>query len=158
LLKIANLLFFSFFLYINKMSLPLSNRDLSNNESDLPNSTIHPFGEMQDSSSNVSQFTEKTPLITPPPTIWTRFNGRYKYGKHILLAAGIQGILLIMFIVIGTLGVFKNKRYRNEVGVTSIGKTKYKGDSRGSWTNGDISGEGDGTYYGKKKKKKKKKK
>jgi hypothetical protein len=130
------------------MSLPVSNQDVTSNDSNLPNSIVHPFGVMQDSSSNVSKFTERTPLITPPPTIWTKFNARYKLGKYILLAAGMLGILLIMFIVLGTLGVFKNTRYRNEVGVSSIGATKYKGDSRGSWANNDISGEGDGTYYG----------
>lgn len=112
----------------------------------LPNITIHPFGTMQDSSSDVSKFTERDPLITPPPTIWAKFNGRFKFGKFILLGAGALGIFTVMLIVLGTLGVFKNKRYRNEVGI-SIGKSKYKGDSRGSWANNDISGEGDGTYY-----------
>lgn len=130
------------------MSLPFSNQEVNSNASNLPIHTIHPFGVMQDSSSNVSKFSERTPLTTPPPTIWTKFNARYKFGKYILLAAGILSILLIMFIVIGTLGVFKNKRYQNEAGI-SIGKSKYEGDSQGSFANHDISGKGDGTYYGK---------
>ncbi|CAO0791910.1 unnamed protein product [Mucor circinelloides] len=128
------------------MSLPTTTASSTVDGNQLPNTTIHPFGAMQDSSSDVSKFTERDPLITPPPTIWTRFNAKFKFGKFILLGAGALGIFTVMLIVLGTLGVFKNKRYRNEVGI-SIGKSKYKGDSRGSWANNDISGEGDGTYY-----------
>ncbi|CEP06862.1 hypothetical protein [Parasitella parasitica] len=117
-----------------------------NSNYNLPNTTLHPFGVMKNSSSDVSRFTERDSLITPPPTIWTRFNVKFKFGKAILLGSGGLGIFTLMLIVLGTLGVFKNKRYRNEVGI-SIGKSKYKGDSRGSWANNDINGEGDGTYY-----------
>ncbi|KAI9486325.1 MAG: RlpA-like double-psi beta-barrel-protein domain-containing protein-containing protein [Benjaminiella poitrasii] len=111
---------------------------------ELPNSSIHPFGAMQD---NTSQMTERDPLIVPPPTIWARFNSKYRFGKQILVASGAMAIFVVMFIVLGTLGVFKNKRYRNEIGISSIGKTKYPGHSSGSWESNTKEGEGDGTYY-----------
>lgn len=124
----------------------MSNPTINSNQ--LPNTTIHPFGTMQDSSSNVSEFTEREPLITPPPTVWTKFNAKYKFGKLILLVAGIFGIIVVMLIVLGTLDVFHNNRYREEVGVTSVGTTQYEGKSSGSWSDGTKSGSGDGTYYG----------
>lgn len=128
---------------------PTLPKDVENNMANLPSTVIHPFGEMQDSSSQASsKFTERTPLITPPPTIWSRFNAKFRFGKWILVTLGAFGIILVMFIVIGTLGVFKNQRYRNEAGI-SIGTTKYNGESSGSWENKDMSGQGDGTYYGK---------
>jgi hypothetical protein len=124
-----------------------------------PISAVHvpqdgaPFELVQDSNSSVhngSAFTERTPLITPPPTIWTKFNSRFKYGQYILVGAGLLGVFVIMFIVLGTLHVFKNQRYRDELGMTSVGSTKYKGDSWGTATEGhfDMGGTGDGTYYG----------
>ncbi|OBZ88586.1 hypothetical protein A0J61_03365 [Choanephora cucurbitarum] len=125
------------------MSLP----NISLQEKTEVGSTAHPFTVMEDSNSNVSKFTERDPLITPPPTIWTKFNDRFKFGKYILLGAGIFSIFLIMFIVLGTLGVFKNQRYRNELGISSIGHTKYPGDSWGEWSEGSKGGKGDGTYY-----------
>lgn len=132
------------------MSTPTLPKDVESNIVHLPNTVIHPFGEMQDSQSQVSsKFTERTPLITPPPTIWTKFNAKFRFGKIILVALGACGIIMVMFIVIATLGVFKNQRYRNEAGI-SIGTTKYPGDSSGSWANHNMSGQGDGTYYGKK--------
>lgn len=113
------------------------------------NATIHRFGVMQDSSSEAaSKFTEREPLITPPPTVWTKFNAKHRFGKWILLGCGTFGIFVIMFIVIGSLGVFKNQRYRNEAGI-SIGTSKYPGTSSGDWASGNMSGSGDGTYYGK---------
>ena len=111
-------------------------------ERHLPNTTVHPFGAMKE-----DEVTERTPLITPPPTVWTKFNARFRFGKWILLGLGILGVFLIMFIVIGTLGVFKNQRYRNEAGI-SIGKPKYPGNSSGAWATNNMSGQGDGTYYG----------
>lgn len=131
------------------MSPPTLPMDVENNIVNLPNTVIHPFGEIQESSSQASsKFTERTPLITPPPTVWTKFNARFRFGKCILVAAGACGIFIVMFIVIGTLGVFKNTRYRAEAGI-SIGTTKYPGNSSGAWANNDMSGQGDGTYYGK---------
>lgn len=115
----------------------------------LPNTTVHPFGTMQDSSSNVSEFTEREPLITPPPTVWSKFTDKHRFGKMLLLIAGAFGIFVVMFIVLGTLDVFHNNRYRAEVGVSSIGTTEYEGKSAGSWSDGDKNGSGDGTYYGK---------
>lgn len=129
---------------MSKTALPDS--DVENN---IVNSSIHPFGVMQDSSSEAaSKFTEREPLITPPPTIWTKFNAKFRFGKLILLGSGIFGMFVIMFIVIGSLGVFKNTRYRSEAGI-SIGTSKYPGTSSGDWAAGDKSGSGDGTYYGK---------
>lgn len=128
------------------MSQPTIQNDVESN-ANLPSTTIHPFGVMQDSSSQASsKFTERTPLINPPPTIWTRFNAKFRFGKLILVGLGAFGVILIMFIVIGTLGVFKNQRYRNEAGI-SIGKPKYPGTSSGAWATNDMNGQGDGTYY-----------
>ncbi|KAG0749647.1 hypothetical protein G6F57_002883 [Rhizopus arrhizus] len=104
----------------------------------------HPFGLMQDEVA-----TERDPLIVPPPTVWTNFNEKYRFGKLILVAAGCTGIVVVMLAVLGGLGVYKNVRYRNEAGISSIGKTKYKGDSWGSATSEGFTmgGQGDGTYY-----------
>ncbi|KAI9360507.1 hypothetical protein BD770DRAFT_419048 [Pilaira anomala] len=102
---------------------------------------------MPDSSSQVSsKFTERDPLITPPPTIWTKFNEKFRFGKIILVVAGVIGVFVVMFIVLGVLDVFHNKRYQSETGI-SIGKTKFPGDSSGAWETNDMSGKGDGTYY-----------
>ncbi|KAI9014495.1 RlpA-like double-psi beta-barrel-protein domain-containing protein-containing protein [Phycomyces nitens] len=85
----------------------------------------------------------------PPDTLWTRLINKYRYGRLGLIALGIIGVLVVMFIILGTLDVFKNELYRTRLGLPSIGKTKYKGSSSGTATEGDfnISGQGDGTYY-----------
>lgn len=123
-------------------------RDVERNITDQLSTTTHPFGAMPDSSSQVSsKFTERDPLITPPPTIWTKFNEKFRFGKIILVVAGAIGVFVVMFIVLGVLDVFHNKRYQSETGI-SIGKTKFPGDSSGAWETNDMSGKGDGTYYG----------
>lgn len=106
----------------------------------------HPFGIMPDDAV----VTERDPLIIPPPTVWTRFNEKYRFGKLILVAAGCLGIIIVMLSVLGGLGVYKNTRYRNQVGISSIGKTRYKGDSWGTAKPGEFTmgGQGDATYYG----------
>ncbi|CEI99522.1 hypothetical protein G6F70_000073 [Rhizopus microsporus] len=105
----------------------------------------HPFGIMPDDAV----VTERDPLIIPPPTVWTRFNEKYRFGKLILVAAGCLGIIIVMLSVLGGLGVYKNTRYRNQVGISSIGKTRYKGDSWGTAKPGEFTmgGQGDATYY-----------
>ncbi|KAI7900992.1 RlpA-like double-psi beta-barrel-protein domain-containing protein-containing protein [Cokeromyces recurvatus] len=109
---------------------------------------IHPFNVMQENNTiDESKLSERQPLIYPPPTVWTEFNAKYKYGKQILATIGSLGIFSIMFIVLGVLGVYKNQRYRNEIGISSIGKTRYQGKSSGSWETNTKMGEGDGTYY-----------
>ncbi|GAA5804776.1 hypothetical protein EDC94DRAFT_642300 [Helicostylum pulchrum] len=121
--------------------------DVEKSNGTLPDVATHPFGEINDSSSHVSsKFTERDPLITPPPTIWTKFNARFRFGKIILVTAGAIGVFVVMFIVLGVLDVFHNKRYQNEAGI-SIGKPKYPGGSSGAWETNDMSGQGDGTYY-----------
>lgn len=110
---------------------------------------IHPFVVMRDNTSDVSKISEQEPLVTPPPTIWTKFNKKHRHGRLILVSAGLLGMVLIMFIVLGSLGVFHNTRYRNEAGVSSIGRKQYPGTSSGGWANNDKKGSGDGTYYGK---------
>ncbi|KAI8978379.1 hypothetical protein BDB01DRAFT_726295 [Pilobolus umbonatus] len=105
---------------------------------------------MQDTKSIPSSFfSEREPLINPPPTIWTKFNARYRFGKWILVGLGLTGIIAVMFITLGVLDIFSNNRYRNQVPLTSIGKTVYDGDSWGTATEGhfDMGGKGDGTYY-----------
>ncbi|KAG0173623.1 hypothetical protein DFQ28_011115 [Apophysomyces sp. BC1034] len=84
-----------------------------------------------------------------PQTIWTRIIEKYRHGKLMLVAAGCAGVMLVMFVVLGTLGVFKNQVYRDKLGLPSIGKTRYEGESSGTATPGhfDMSGKGDGTYY-----------
>ncbi|KAI9244064.1 hypothetical protein BY458DRAFT_561082 [Sporodiniella umbellata] len=92
---------------------------------------------------------ERDLLITPPPTIWTKFNKRFRFGKALLVSLGFVGIIAITLAVLGGLGVYKNRRYKGAVGVTSIGQTKYKGDSWGTALPGNFNmgGQGDGTYY-----------
>ncbi|ORY98030.1 RlpA-like double-psi beta-barrel-protein domain-containing protein-containing protein [Syncephalastrum racemosum] len=86
---------------------------------------------------------------TMPSTIWTRFVDRFRFGKPLLVGAGVAAIVAIMLIVLGTLGIFENRRYRSMLGWTSVGQTKYEGDSWGTATAGqfNLSGKGDGTYY-----------
>ncbi|CAO3648562.1 unnamed protein product [Cunninghamella echinulata] len=84
-----------------------------------------------------------------PNTIWTRFIEKYRLGKGILVGSGMAGVFIIMFIVLGALGVFKNAEYRGLAGIPSVGTTKYEGDSWGTAAEGhfDMGGKGDGTYY-----------
>jgi hypothetical protein len=86
-----------------------------------------------------------------PDTVWTRFIAKYRFGKAILVASGVTGVFVVMFIVLGALGVFKNAEYRGMAGIPSVGSSKYEGDSWGTATEGHFSmgGKGDGTYYGK---------
>ncbi|KAI9318059.1 RlpA-like double-psi beta-barrel-protein domain-containing protein-containing protein [Dichotomocladium elegans] len=83
-----------------------------------------------------------------PVTIWTRIVDRYRFGKLLLVGSGLFGVIAVMLIVLGTLDVFHNHRYRNTLGV-SIGTTKYEGDSWGTVSEDEfnLSGKGDGTYY-----------
>lgn len=100
-----------------------------------------------DQSSTVNELSQQQ----YPNTIWTRFIEKHRFGKEILVGAGMTGVFIIMFIVLGTLGVFKNAEYRGLAGIPSVGTTKYNGDSWGTSTPGhfDMGGKGDGTYYGK---------
>jgi hypothetical protein len=109
---------------------------------------IHPFTVMKDNNSEASKCTEDGFLITPPPTVWTKFNKTHRNGKLILVLSGSLGMMIIMFIILGSLVVFHNTRYRNEAGI-SIGKSQYPGTSSGSWADNNKNGSGDGTYYGK---------
>ncbi|OAD72253.1 hypothetical protein PHYBLDRAFT_65702 [Phycomyces blakesleeanus NRRL 1555(-)] len=117
-------------------------------------STLDIHSEIIDSNSNRQFITnEKKPTgilagsysSLPPATLWTRLSNRYRYGRLGLIISGILGVFVVMFIIIGTLGVFKNELYRTRLGLPSVGKTKYKGSSTGTATEGDfnISGEGD---------------
>ncbi|KAI9493637.1 RlpA-like double-psi beta-barrel-protein domain-containing protein-containing protein [Zychaea mexicana] len=83
-----------------------------------------------------------------PTTIWTRFVDRYRFGKLILVGAGMFGVIAVMLIVLGTLDVLRNRTYRSTLGI-SVGGTKYEGDSWGTVSAGhfDMGGKGDGTYY-----------
>ncbi|KAF7729463.1 hypothetical protein EC973_004443 [Apophysomyces ossiformis] len=93
------------------------------------------------------QEKELPPLY--PQTIWTRIADKYRHGKLMLIGAGWTGILIVTLVVLGTLGVFRNQVYRDKLGLPSVGKTKYPGESTGTATPGhfDMSGKGDGTYY-----------
>ncbi|ORZ24152.1 RlpA-like double-psi beta-barrel-protein domain-containing protein-containing protein [Absidia repens] len=84
-----------------------------------------------------------------PDTIWTRIIARYRFGKGMLVGGGIAGVFVIMFIVLGSLGVFHNAEYRGMAGIVSVGSSKYDGDSWGTATEGhfNMGGKGDGTYY-----------
>lgn len=86
-----------------------------------------------------------------PSTIWTRFTHRYRFGKLILAGVGLTGVIAVVLLVLGTLDVFHNPRYQSIIGAGSIGQTKYPGDSWGTVSEGhfNLSGKGDGTYYGK---------
>ncbi|KAI8379645.1 RlpA-like double-psi beta-barrel-protein domain-containing protein-containing protein [Radiomyces spectabilis] len=111
------------------------------------------IADMRTSNPRLSSFLppakHDSPLrYYPPPTIWTRFAEQYRYGRWILLGLGMLGVFTVMFIVLGTLGILKNRTYRAKLGFGSVGKTKYEGDSWGSATpNFDMGGKGDGTYY-----------
>ncbi|KAI8073845.1 hypothetical protein BC940DRAFT_289345 [Gongronella butleri] len=90
------------------------------------------------------------PLLSgAPSTIWTRFVDKYRFGRAILVAAGLTGVFVIMFIILGSLGVFKNAEYRGLFGLPSVGSSKYEGDSWGTSEPGhfNMGGKGDGTYY-----------
>lgn len=86
-----------------------------------------------------------------PVTIWTRIADRFRFGKLLLVGAGLVGVFAVMFIVLGTLEVFKNRNYRAFLPGASVGQSEYPGDSWGTVSEGhfDLSGKGDGTYYGK---------
>ncbi|KAI8138615.1 RlpA-like double-psi beta-barrel-protein domain-containing protein-containing protein [Fennellomyces sp. T-0311] len=89
---------------------------------------------------------ELPPLL--PSTIWTRIVDKYRFGKLMLVGGGLFGIIAVMFIVLGTLDVLRNRTYRSNLGI-SVGKSKYEGDSWGTATSDkfDMGGKGDGTYY-----------
>ncbi|KAI9316646.1 hypothetical protein BX666DRAFT_2027478 [Dichotomocladium elegans] len=101
---------------------------------------------MSESSKDSSHEEAAT---TGPSTIWTRIAARYRFGKQLLVGAGICGVIAVMFIVIGTLDVFSNQKYQAAIGSVSIGETLYPGNSWGTVSEGffNLSGEGDGTYY-----------
>ncbi|KAL1933159.1 hypothetical protein VTP01DRAFT_8837 [Rhizomucor pusillus] len=84
-----------------------------------------------------------------PVTIWTRIADRFRFGKLLLVGAGLVGVFAVMFIVLGTLEVFKNRNYRAFLPGASVGQSEYPGDSWGTVSEGhfDLSGKGDGTYY-----------
>lgn len=88
-----------------------------------------------------------------PSTIWTRIIDRFRYGKLMLVGSGFVGVLAVMFIVLGSLDVFHNNRYRSALGLgpSSGDHSKFEGDSWGSVSadHFDLHGKGDGTYYGK---------
>lgn len=88
-----------------------------------------------------------------PSTIWTRIIDRFRYGKLMIVGSGFAGVLAVMFIVLGSLDVFHNNRYRSALGLgpSSGAHSKYEGDSWGSVSadHFDLHGKGDGTYYGK---------
>ena len=98
---------------------------------------------------NLENEKELPPLM--PSTIWTRIADRYRFGKWLVVGAGLFGIIAVMFIVLGTLDVLRNRTYRSELGLGSVGKTKFDGESWGTASEGhfDMGGKGDGTYYGK---------
>lgn len=93
------------------------------------------------------------PLVAAQPvTIWTRIADRFRFGKLLLVGAGLAGVLVVMFIVLDTLEVFENRNYRALLpGAGSVGQSEYPGDSWGTVSEGhfNLSGKGDGTYYGK---------
>ncbi|KAI8344388.1 hypothetical protein BC941DRAFT_447357 [Chlamydoabsidia padenii] len=103
----------------------------------------------QDNNDGITTLTPRWLIEEEPDTIWTRFIVKYRFGKAILVTGGITGVLVIMFIVLGILGVFKNAEYRGMAGIPSVGSSKYDGDSWGTATEGHFAmgGKGDGTYY-----------
>ncbi|KAI9274735.1 RlpA-like double-psi beta-barrel-protein domain-containing protein-containing protein [Phascolomyces articulosus] len=128
--------------YLGESSLPGTTGPTANNSSSS--------SEIPDTQAYHNLDNEKEKELPPllPSTIWTRIADRYRFGKWLIVGAGIFGIIAVMFIVLGTLDVLRNRTYRNELG-WSVGKTKYEGDSWGTATAGhfDMGGKGDGTYY-----------
>ncbi|KAI7860839.1 RlpA-like double-psi beta-barrel-protein domain-containing protein-containing protein [Circinella umbellata] len=126
---------------------------LGGGETPLPGSTA---AVNDSSSSNIPRTqayhnleNEKELPALLPSTIWTRIADRYRFGKWLVVGAGLFGIFAVMFIVLGTLDVLRNRKYRSELGLGSVGKTKYDGESWGTAAEGhfDMGGKGDGTYY-----------
>jgi hypothetical protein len=87
-----------------------------------------------------------------PSNIVTRFLNRHKYGLWLLIGAKIIVILAITLGVLGGLGYLTPHVSNSGLAVSgpSVGSTKYPGSSNGTATPGhfDMSGSGDGTYYG----------
>jgi hypothetical protein len=86
-----------------------------------------------------------------PSTFVTRFLARTKYGLWILIATKILVVLTVTLGVLGGLG-YLSPHFGSDLAVSapSVGATKYPGTSNGTATPGhfDMSGSGDGTYYG----------
>jgi hypothetical protein len=89
---------------------------------------------------------------TIPSTFVTRLLARTKYGLWILIATKILVVLVVTLGVLGGLG-YLTPHSSSDLAVSSpsVGATKYPGTSNGTATPGhfDMSGSGDGTYYGK---------
>ncbi|ORX52465.1 hypothetical protein DM01DRAFT_1336837 [Hesseltinella vesiculosa] len=100
-----------------------------------------PFNSIHEAKSSLHDIV--------PSTIWTRFVDKYRFGRLILIAGGIAFEFLVMFVVLGSLGVFQNAEYRSLLGMPSVGSSQNPGNSWGTSSPGNFNmgGEGDGTYY-----------